>query len=229
MNISVHKCKHTGKVQFSIFNFQLSNKNTNSNDGCPLCDDALLKSKLIKDGRINSGIKEVEKKSDDSKLKNQTKSCCSSANKSEKKLIASHSCCLKTNKTDSKYERMDLNRKNFTCDTKHDLKKISDKSNNQINSVPGKDYQNSSCCRNSNLHYALYSFYYSNDNTKIYTEFSNLIPALLYKIYYNTDLIKLSDKGKDYPLKRLILNIISFIHFTSVQGDDSDAPVLRYS
>lgn len=89
----------------------------------------------------------------------------------------------------------------------------------------GISYLNSTCCTNTDLSYSINLALITSDKNKSLLE----LPMLSYIFFQMrdfalNDLDNKSTKEIQFPLREPICNIISFIHYTSLSGEDSDTP-----
>ncbi len=199
MDISVHKCKHSGNLHFSFY--QLDSKNQ--------FDDCCCKSET----------KEVEAQ--------KVKSCCESENNEtakplhkaiEKKQESTeiHSCCSKAKKAVKKKPTLELSVKTNISQSTKTITKV-------INCENGIS-KPTTCCDISKVAFSLTSAQVPVINTEKTIKESVYIPnlSLITFIGYQT-----SDKSTslkiDYPLKEPVNKIIAFISLQSNQKDDSDS------
>jgi len=154
-------------------------------------------------------------------IKQQNISCCnkekeqqnvqvsSDTKMSEGKDKSSNSCCISENEPDYGNSCKESNESEY--------------------SYSGINFIISSCCSSSYLSYALNMAFITLDSSKGLLE----LPILSYNLYPKRNLATidfdiLSVKDIEYPLKEVIVHIISFIHFTSLTGDDSEVPNFLY-
>jgi len=116
-----------------------------------------------------------------------------------------------------------------TCSMKADeqsQENISKDSYNQESTKSTISYQNKSCCSDSTLSFAVDFNYISLDNNKQLIKFPILFNNMFQKLNFCIlSFDKLYLKILKYPLKEPICKIISFIHFNSLSGDDTVAPL----
>ncbi|MBM2814783.1 MAG: hypothetical protein HW421_1545 [Ignavibacteria bacterium] len=87
----------------------------------------------------------------------------------------------------------------------------------------GKD--NSTCCKDSFLKFKIKSSFNSISHFKlISSNHFSYSDFVLSHLLYNYKPVNIAFKKVQYPLKEPISGIISFIHFTSDEGSDSDIP-----
>jgi hypothetical protein len=210
LNIYVHKCKTSGIISFSFINS--ATENSKKFKCC--CDEAVIKdSKNNTPKVVNHDVSEKslfkvinsvqipDKK--ESKKKNKTLSCCSQSHKAIQTTVNSKKTI--TNKIHVNESKL------------------------PVNSATKPFYNNHSCCLISSASFGLNTQYISLDNSKNIKELSDLNSIVFQKINYCSLVCKQSNfKLFKYPLKEPILTIISFMHFTSNTGDDTDAPILNY-
>lgn len=110
------------------------------------------------------------------------------------------------------------------CGTSNKEKSSSlNKPNENEYNTSGTNYIKSPCCTNSDLNYAINLAFINLDINKWLVGKSVLLNNKTKGINFDKlNFDKQFVKNIEYPLKELISNIISFIHFTSITGDDSD-------
>ncbi|MGA2297376.1 MAG: hypothetical protein ABSG15_07510 [FCB group bacterium] len=108
------------------------------------------------------------------------------------------------------------------CEAKKIQEKETNIQNLSSNKESGLNYHSSPCCLNSNKIIALNSVFVSLENQINTIELPVYSNNLLSKIDLK-DIYKFHSKIIVFPLKGPIFNIISFIHFNSACGDDTEA------
>jgi len=111
--------------------------------------------------------------------------------------------------------------------------KEQNKSINEFNvswkNFSGIDFPKSQCCSNSNLSYQINLAFIYIDNIKGFFELPIISDNLFRKDFLkSTDINAQTSKNTQYPIKELIFNTISFIHYTSITGEDSAVPYPLY-
>jgi hypothetical protein len=199
LDISFHKCKHSGTVNFSLYK---SEKGKAKESCC--CN--YESNKTIKEqtkSEIHESVNSEVKKD----LK-QKGSCCE--NKSKKAKISS--CCTrKVQKQNNNAQTIELTLKNEP--------ENKTKTENNI----GVNLKKNPCCSYSNIYFFINQTIINCDislkSLKSYSE----LPSKFNNINFNTVFTNKSLlKIVDYPLKEPVNTIISFIHLISNFGDDSD-------
>jgi hypothetical protein len=134
-----------------------------------------------------------------------------------------HHCCVVSNKIADKEKSSDMCNMSVTGQLHENMSK---ESKNQGSTKSTISYKNKSCCSDSNLYYAINFSYICLDNNKLLIKLPILINTYYEKVNFSSYFFdELTLKILKYPLKEPIFKIISFIHFTSVSGDDTEAPL----
>ena len=198
MSVSIHKCKHSGSFHISF--------NDGSCQKQHYSDCCQTTSKIRRNEHsAKMTIPKIHS------VKKSLGSCCSS--KKAKKKEFSSNCCKKSSIPAVQQNDVSTNENSQSpTHTGYNLKSLK-----------------TSCCSNSNFDYKIKVSYITFHDCKklnnlTLISFNNFKTTNLTSLKQNTSFIK----KIQYPLKEPITNIISFIHYSSILGEDSDfhSPIL---
>jgi len=165
-----------------------------------------------------------------------TSCCCSSENKNQTNYKKS-SCCSKSKKQKS-HKRFSSSNNSKKVETTSSCcaKQKKETAQKSENSQKSDDYSKSdnflgsnhikqSCCSNSSFNYYVNVVVIALESSKGLQDFPILSTVAYKQINFDlTDYNSSLYKEIHFPLKEPVFDIISFIHFTSSTGDDSDVP-----
>ena len=204
MDISVHKCRHSGNLHFNLFQVNPANEY----DNCCCKPEKELTKKIIK---------ETSKKSEQSCCAKEVKQVQTKTIKKASKEVPS--CCSKekikpakrTVKTKIQTHSVVVAESTANPETTHNADCLNSR------------YKTASCCDINKVEFSLSSTPVTIITKDNYVGFELKVPASCSKIeIHDTNSSQSLYNIKDFPLKEPIDSIISFISYSSSQKDDTD-------